>query len=248
MMDLNQYQKDFLWVSYFGIMPDDAEKDRKKAMGACINRAYKDLCRTLRFTYSTSWLNDSKNKNEHKDIVDAFTAAKKAYKSKLYSNIIEWVKKFLNGDIKENDFDSQLISLCENIKDESNNSELSDGTSLFKSGNPFTFGHAQKWVNMALKYMLVMGCWDELNNPEMYKLLHVPVDQYVLDAAHHELGMTENYFGCSWSRITSGEKYLAFQNDIRAKANPLSPIEWEGKAWADEAARKSQKEDLEANS
>lgn len=119
----------------------------------------------------------------------------------------------------------------------------------------FTYGLAQKWLNMTLKYALIMKLDNEINLP--IKDLHVPVDRYILQAASKEkskefqygLGIQVPYRHASgetplygkyseektmpWSKWEP-EDYKKFQEDIKTAIKETkfsTPIEWEGEAW-----------------
>ncbi len=77
----------------------------------------------------------------------------------------------------------------------------------------FTYGQAQKLVNMMLKYLYIYcscegwPCLDGLVNS-----FHTPVDRFVLRAS---LG-TWDYQGTPWSQIKDKSGYLQCQRDIKA--------------------------------
>ena len=105
----------------------------------------------------------------------------------------------------------------------------------------FTYGQAQKWLNMTLKYLwlfnLLPAGLDE-------KLLHVPVDSYIIDAVKAEpsndikYGLGQKCNIPSWSKWDKPDKYKEYQDIIRKEVQQKfkkSPIEWEDKAWIEQA-------------
>lgn len=115
----------------------------------------------------------------------------------------------------------------------------------------FTYGQAQKWLNMTLKYLwlfnLLPAGLDE-------KLLHVPVDSYIIDAVKAEpssdikYGLGQKCNIPSWSKWADPDKYKEYQNNIKTQVEQqfkeefTSPIEWEGKAWIEQAEKRNKKE------
>jgi hypothetical protein len=110
----------------------------------------------------------------------------------------------------------------------------------------FTYGLAQKWLNMTIKNMLIMERWDEKLEP-IKKCLHVPVDSYIMEAASEMLGVgivdTQGQFkpykeGVSkpWSKWDYSD-YIKFQEDVRNAAD--CPIDWEYSAWNKTKAKRA---------
>ena len=105
---------------------------------------------------------------------------------------------------------------------------------LFKEDHFFTWGHAQKWLNMTLKYLWLMDLLPEEILPGS---LHVPIDSYILAALKKEPLFegsikASKYNEQAWSDM-SEDNYKQLQSEIRAmpKEKNESPIEWEGRAW-----------------
>lgn len=114
----------------------------------------------------------------------------------------------------------------------------------------FTYGQAQKWLNMTLKYLWLL---DMLPNGLSEAELHVPVDSFILEAlketqqfnteGNRITGSGESYYynGKAWSAISDPQDYKKLQDGIRdiAKKQGISPIQWEGPAWMDIAKKRS---------
>ena len=47
-----------------------------------------------------------------------------------------------------------------------------------EQGIRFTYGHAQKWINMTIKYLYML---ETDTFTDVFKWLHVPLDNYILD-------------------------------------------------------------------
>ena len=68
------------------------------------------------------------------------------------------------------------------------------------------YGQAQKWINMALKYLFVL---DRELTSRNYQYFHIPIDNIVLDKL---AAMSKPpVLNTAWSRIDSFEEYLRFQ-------------------------------------
>lgn len=111
----------------------------------------------------------------------------------------------------------------------------------------FTYGQAQKWVNMTLKYMDISGFWDQKEQfIRLRQSLHVPVDSYILEAsADHQVllprmdGKGNSTYSESTSKKWSNwdeDDYKAFigigqvsDSDLRKKISNLA--EWEDENW-----------------
>jgi len=114
----------------------------------------------------------------------------------------------------------------------------------------FTFGNAQKLINMTAKYMYITS----YQNPglrERFSYCHCPVDSYMLadvwEASEESLknkDYNKTRFTVSWSKekkdpdLTGIARYLDFQSAVRELAGKdgLSPIEYDYLHWAEAKA------------
>lgn len=262
-MDNNRYQQDFLWFSYFGITKTEAEGNADVAVKKCIERAYLDLCRTLKYKISTTELEKMKKEDNSKYI--AYTKLKYKFKTGrggAGAYIFDSVKELLKREMKEKkDFDGWHETTCKILVEEkSKDIKTDDGKELFQVA--FQYGHAQKWVNMTLKNMLVMGLWPEMEKIKEY--MHIPVDSYIIDAAGGKKGnliLTEEESGTKhlgvhakeyhikkWSNIQDYEKYHKYQEEIRKVTKETGyncPVDWEGAAWITQAKKEKGKKDTQ---
>ena len=266
-MITQQHRDDFLWFSYFGVTKTECEADTSgdTALNSCISRAYLDLNRTLKYTWPVSEL--EKPKMIDKKTAACFIKAKGVFREMMVQKIKAGIVKLMN---EKQDFDKWHKEMAGSRSFWSNAIKTAekeaDGINLFKE-DP-TVGQAQKWLNMSLKNMLVMGLWDkklEKYIPQM----HIAVDPYIMDAAavqkgsEIESGFYPNVCGLGvpkteklWSQITDYDnEYLKFQNDIRKAlcGSSASPAEWEWYAWiaqakvnADKEAEKKRKKQLKS--
>lgn len=104
-----------------------------------------------------------------------------------------------------------------------------------------TNGNAQKWLNMALKYLWLLGA---LPNDIKENRLHAPIDSYILQKLWNlkAEGVTCSadtfyYKGNSWSKISDYDDYFDLQKVIRvmAKQGGKTVIEQENEAWIEMA-------------
>lgn len=86
-----------------------------------------------------------------------------------------------------------------------------------------TLGQTQKWVNMAMKYLIALG---EQPVIQLLPFLHAPIDSIVLEYSEYpEIDKLT-----PWSQIDSQEAYIKFQNFLRREKNK-APLEWEFGIW-----------------
>lgn len=145
---MNIMINDFFKYSYFNITKDDSMQE---IMKKCAEKAYLDLCRTIKFKTA-----DKNLKAEYKSkVCDRLII--KAYDVLL--NAVE------SSDDKQNAFDSEHKRICEEI------------IGTYSETCEFTYGQAQKWLNMTLKYIVLLE-----ENSELKSYLHIPVDSLIMQA------------------------------------------------------------------
>lgn len=97
-----------------------------------------------------------------------------------------------------------------------------------------SYGQAQKWLNMSLKYLAVLGHPDV---SQAYHLLHVPLDRIVYRQAKKHLHLEPpSEARWAWSNLEK-EVYEQFQKDLRqrieASGEYACVLDWEADVWAD---------------
>lgn len=235
----NEKLLDFLLYSYFGCEREELEQKEKEK---CAYRAYLDLSRRIEYRYSSNALDNMKSRKtseEDKNLAKKYREAKKA--------LIEGVCNIILCPVDKHECVNEQSALwhkakCKEIKEIMNAAEFQDDTLILKS-NSFTYGLAQKWVNMTLKYLWLL---DRLPEGLTEKSLHVPIDSFILEKLQEENvdeikrdGDTYKYKGESWSQLYDYVVYLDIQKKIRQIAGKTIPIEWEGSAWMDIAKKRS---------
>ena len=214
---------EFLKYAYFNITKGDSMDD---ILSKCASKAYTDLCRTIKFKTE-----DGNIKAEHKTTI--FDILVQEY------DILCNAVNACSDEEKQNIFDSEHNRICEEII--KTYSEISE----------FTYGQAQKWLNMMLKYILLIE-----ENSALKSYLHIPVDSYIMQAVGSDnpklnyclklecvpkkngtVGKYNESTSKPWSKWDY-EEYIAFQNCIRkaiSESSYSSPIEWENEAWIEVA-------------
>ena len=190
---MNENIKKFYRICVFG-----TEENNEKAAA---KRAYRDMCRTIRFEKGVS----QKQKND--------------CRARVVELIETEIKKYNSIDTVEK-YDEFHDSLCLRIIDCYDNQTIAE----------ITYGQAQKWVNMTMKYLCVLyeGQCDWLN--KIYSFLHIPIDSIILDKARKEFPNEFPVNNTPWSQFSRGE-YITIQNRLRAVIKDVALIDWEFKAW-----------------
>lgn len=159
----------FLLFSYFGITLDDK---KEAIIEAVIKKAYDDA--TLQGAYNTKITSD--------DLKDQSRKARKKGIRIIKDNL----NKLFYIEFKE--YDDWHIQICKSL--------LINYNKAFKKIIPdepqmlFSYGNAQKWVNMTIKYLYILNTIFEMSGKDrlfskvddMARNLHVPVDRYIIRA------------------------------------------------------------------
>lgn len=174
---------------------------------------------------------------KYDDVYDA--AINKAYKSlnrtirfgnttgekrnELRQTVVELITKSIN-ELNENekitkcDFNAWHKNLCLSIVDVYND-----------AGITFYCGQAQKWVNMTLKFLYIL---DYHVIHKFFHYCHVPVDNYILDAAERIFGIPKP--DVCWSRWEDYDnEYMTYQNTLCNMIDDQFeiPLRWEFREW-----------------
>ena len=121
-----------------------------------------------------------------------------------------------------------------------------------------TYGQAQKWLNMTLKYLWLLhrsGILPEEDREIIDRFgrrFHVPLDSYILryisrqnksrkepfsaqcsNGLDPRVSFQEEWarFGSTWSRISDAEGYYRLQQKLARAAKEKAPLEWELVHW-----------------
>ena len=237
---MDGFTYDELFYFVFGITPDTKETD-EEGIKTCIHKAYLDMCRTLTYKKNN---NDSKKKTLE-DVEQTIKQGILNYPVLMRCAGDSSESVFTVGDWSEFDIWHYCLSMY--IKEKMNRAGI---LMQNQKGKPeFKIGQAQKWINMSLKYMRIMGI---LSSKFEESQMHIPIDDYILNAASKPEGeqICESYdvsgIGIvrtiqAWSKIDEYSVYKEFQDSVREKTmeKGIAPIRWEDKAWIAEAVSRS---------
>lgn len=167
---------------------------------AATTRAYLDFNRTLRF----HGMPDEQR-------LEMRNRASKCIK--------EAILNLLNRDkLCQTDFDSWHHRTCDVLID------------CYRSnGIRFTYGHAQKWINMTFKYLYML---EAVTLDFVFPFLHVPIDNIVLERANKQLCIPRP--SQVWSSWGDYAFYLQYQGYLRQRIGKEDPLRWEFHNWLDE--------------
>lgn len=165
---------------------------------AANSRAYRDMNRTIRFN----------------GLPDATRLALREKVNAVFDTELTKLKS--DSITSQDEFDAWHHSVSDKIK----KLYLDEGVKL-------TYGHAQKWINMTIKYLYML----EANSFDgVFEFLHIPLDNYVFDIARDLLGIARPKVAwSSWDNYD--EQYLCYQNLIREKITTGTPLRWELRYW-----------------
>jgi hypothetical protein len=164
---------------------------------SAINRAYRDLNRTL---HGISKLQTEQNHKLVKQIIK--------------NSIIEITTDKFESQV---DFDNWHRQLCDKII-QSYKLELTFY---------FSFGQAQKWINMTLKYLFALG-EERINGICInYEFFHVPIDNIIQDKLKLEFNIDR--IEGAWSKISDYNIYLDYQKKLRMTRPNSIPMDIEFK-------------------
>jgi hypothetical protein len=199
-----QEQRDFLFQIYFGGKGDELDR--------FISRAYRDLNRTFSGI--------GKLDNEHK------TRILKGAKELLKKQVITLSKAFPDKDNTLDKFNAWHDSTCKALKG------YYDKSLKSVTKTRFTYGQAQKWINMTMKYCWVCGGKELDGLQPWFSMAHVAVDEVILKAALEKKAVTSR--PCvKWSKWDNEQEYKDFQLTLRSAAAKINktPMELEFDWW-----------------
>ena len=224
---LRKQATDFFLYAYFGIIVND---DYRTIIKKCVKRAYLDMNRTLKVKSDVPGFSFQEEFAERMTEIIVSKDSITDIQSECYKLFIDYTE---GNDQPQKGLYAFLGT--KEIKDKSK-----------RRGNCFYFGQAQKWINMSLKYLWLLG----IINDDETKGLDVPIDSIIMLAASEELGVVyptdskkqiwKAYSPSStmpWSKLNSSE-YKTIQNTIKVKIKEKNPIEWESDKWIEYAEKK----------
>ncbi len=198
----------FLWYSYFGYTKEKLdEMSDNEVRKVCAVRAYRDMNRTLRFA----------RKGKHT-----------GFRDKVCDSIIKWCEELVK-DKSENDYNENHLKACLEIVTTANQQGMLN--------TAFTYGQAQKWLNMTMKYLWLTGRAEGT-------FLHIPIDKVIMQKLSKEFdihfprakggkrGLYSEEYTLPWSQWGDTD-YTTVLKSIQdcEELKKFSPIEWEHTAW-----------------
>lgn len=116
----------------------------------------------------------------------------------------------------------------------------SDMAAFYKLENiVFNIGHAQKWINMMMKYLCIQG---KVDVTSIFYFLHVPLDRLIIGLIDKFDRNDARTLSCvAWSKINDYKIYLDYQIKIRVeiqKKDKKVPLLWEMSSWIKEMIRR----------
>lgn len=165
---------------------------------ACVQAAYGDFQRTL---HGMGKLAEGEKQRLKETATDALVSFLRQVRSASDPNFFDWQHK----------------SVCQSLKEK---------FLQFEHIN-FSIGHAQKWVNMTLKYIFVLGEERIDGFKNIYCFCHAPIDAFFLkniDDDHKNLVDP-------WSKLDCYDRYIRFQKWFRKEFDPRPPLDAEFEMW-----------------
>lgn len=250
---MNDGQKnalDFLLFSYFFFSLEDLKyKDADSIANLIIKRAYRDASSHVLSVQAVK-PKDPQKFNTPEELKEAASGMISAYLNCLQQT--------------ERDDDTYITwhsNLCSNLIVLYENAGCTWGTNNGKD-LAFSYGVAQKWVNMTMKYMVITAdlcalCDDDFGFVQKFGDMiakfrndfHAPVDRYIIDAAwkfanitpdteDHQESKPKRPKKCTtpWSRWNP-KMYEQFSGALKSELDKegKSPLDWEGPAWIEQA-------------
>ena len=171
---------------------------------AASRSAYHDLMRTIRFY----------------DLPQSDRWEMREKVNKVLKEEIDWLD--LSHIKSQSVFDSWHRKLSDEIK------------MIYQSyGIEFSYGQAQKWINMTIKYLYIL---EVQSFDGVFEYLHIPIDNYIYDSVENLLGIPTPKQ--AWSRLDDYDWYLYYQEAIREKLSGISPLRWEFREWLNAVQKK----------
>ena len=215
----------FYVSAYLKVNPDDLMDMEKKEVveriiKKCSDKAYSDLKRKMPYRYSTEKMKELES-NKQKE----FSNLKTDFQNEIY------------GIILVNTIDENGMIDCEHMSPRNmiaNVLELNDKyKSLFRDGAVFTVGLAQKWVNMTLKYLWILGVLDD----EYEDKLEVPIDSYMIKQIEKKCEIDMKHI--KWSNWDVFAEYEKLQDDLYELLldEGHTRIGWENECWIEESLK-----------
>lgn len=193
------------------LLPDISSPELDSVIKACVLKAYQDEKRRIPYRYSTEKLKEL-NKKKVAEYNSQKQAFYEAIEKVILSELITGGRlncKRLNPSILITKVKKTALRYRE----------------LFKPEKVFTIGLSQKWVNMTIKYLWILGIFDD----EYENLIDVPIDKYIISS----LKKLEIKAPADWSTWDNLKEYMQIQEKLKEvlEKDAFTRISWENDAW-----------------
>lgn len=236
-----QILRDFLVYSYFGIVPEriyDKNSFKKLSADDCNTYCTK---RAIMVAYRDATNQGAYNALFKEELADEKLDEKSEVARKEAAGFLLDEIQGLN-DVS--DFERWHARVCREI-------EKRYGEVKHNGNSFFTYGNAQKWVNMTMKYLWLLGLLDNTVDCEK---LHIPIDSFIIDTIWSEHCVKlplkcgkkreRNYTKPSDHVIGWSQWDDKMYEDFRSTLPEKYSLCWENDAWI-ERAEKRKERDLE---
>ena len=242
---------DFLMFSYFGITFSD---EPEKILFAAVKKAYIDATMRAALVLKRKFEKCDTMQEQYDKAYQASEHQRKAIRFILREEAAGAVADAVSRLEKDTRFDEWHTNLCQKLVNGAEGYEGFDNeyNSLLESACPelwklekghkqyFTYGNAQKLVNMTMKNLYIITVISKLypSEPsadhwsekygwiiEQANEYHIPMDSYIFDIA--------GIRGKTWSTVDE-EEYTGLQNEIKKNIKSLDD---EGPKWIKQAKK-----------
>ena len=175
--------------------------DNRDRLSRCVGRAYRDLNRTL---------------HGFAQVAEGEEVRGRA--SLVVRSFLKDLVESAGAEFDQGAFDGRHQAAC---------TQLCSTYSGAGFGE-FRVGQAQKWLNMALKYVFAFGEARLPGYTRVFELAHIPLDNIILDQLR-PYGVPR--LASAWSRVGSYEEYMGIQLWVRSAFPGSAPLAVEFALW-----------------
>lgn len=238
MSSLNANKSDFaFWTEFY-----NDEGNGTDCFSWASNKAYLDMNRTMTFKEIPQNNTPKDTVAVRKNLRDEGTKAIREKFDEMSGRFENWHK----------DICDELISIY--------NGELvlREGGKRTDKTATLTYGQAQKWLNMTLKYLWLLNRLGMIEDSSISDVItncqdefHVPLDSYILryvakqeknkkdklsppdNALDSSIDFSSFWkdFGSAWSQINDKARYYEYQKELAKAIKEGIPLEWELVHW-----------------
>lgn len=229
MVNLTDGRYDFLLKLVYKITKKTSTEQK---FIAAVNVAYTTFCRTISF-------GDLKNmKDKESDKIKADLKKKVADSLKIKLGELKGTFEKLKEDRFEKP--EEKMSKMQDKFDAWHSQAREEIISIYAGNQPrvsLTHGQAQKWINITIKHLYVLGIteYEWLFEEGVIECLHVAIDNIITKKAQQSKDINIAKPKNSWSTWDS-DFYEKYQKELREKIKAMKniPFVWEMENWEEE--------------